>query len=175
MNIVAATLASLSLVASASALADPTRLRDDVRAVAPALEKYKQATVLGDVWQRPGLNARDRSIVTLAALIAKNQTVEMAGYLALALDNGVKPAEISEMITHLAFYAGWGNAMAAVTIAKDVFAARKIGADDLSPASPNLLPLDEAAEADRARRVGNLFGAVFPGVTQYVHHRCSLP
>ncbi len=62
-------------------------MREDVRMVAPALEKYAQGTLLGDVWKRPGLNGRDRSIVTLAALIARNQTVEMAYYLNVALDD----------------------------------------------------------------------------------------
>ena len=142
-------------------------MRDDVRAVAPALEKYREGVVLGDVWKRPGLGVRDRSIVTLAALVARNQTAEMPYYLALALDNGVKPAEISEIITHLAFYSGWGNAMSAVAVAKDIFGQRKIGADQLPTATPAPLPLNEAAEADRAKRVGDLFGAVFPGVTQY--------
>jgi 4-carboxymuconolactone decarboxylase len=123
--------------------------------------------VLGELWKRPGLNARDRSIATLAALITRNQTAEMAEYVSIALDNGVKPAEVSEIITHLAFYAGWGNAMTAVSITKDVFAARNIAADQLAAASPQLLPLNEAAEADRAKRVGDLFGAMFPGVTQY--------
>jgi len=167
MKLLAATLASLSLLASASAQADPTQVREDVRMVAPALEKYAQSTLLGDVWKRPGLSVRDRSVVTLTALIARNQTVEMAYYLNVALDNGVKPAEISEIITHLAFYSGWSNAMAAVAVAKDVFAERKIAADQLPAASPNLLALNEAAEADRAKRVGEQFGAVFPGVVQY--------
>jgi len=165
MKLIAMTLASLSLLTSSTAQA--TEARDDVRAVAPALEKYKQDILFGDLWKRPGLNPRDRSIVTLAALITRNQTAEMPNYLNLALDNGVKPSEISEIITHLAFYAGWGNAMAATTLAKAAFAARNITADQLPPASPNLLPLNEAAEADRAKRVGDLFGAVFPGVVQY--------
>jgi 4-carboxymuconolactone decarboxylase len=167
MKLLATALATLSMLASASAQADQTKLRDDVRKVAPVLEKYAQGTLLGDVWKRPGLSARDRSIVTLAALIARNQTVEMAYYLNVALDNEVKPSEISEIITHLAFYSGWSNAMAAVAVAKDVFAERKIAADQLPAASPNLLALNEAAEADRAKRVGDQFGAVFPGVVQY--------
>ena len=111
--------------------------------------------------EAPGLSVRDRSIVTLAALITRNQTTEMPDYLNLALDNGVKPSEISEIITHLAFYAGWGNAMAAVAVAKDVFAARKVTADQLPPASPNLLALNEAAEADRAKRVGDCSARYF--------------
>jgi 4-carboxymuconolactone decarboxylase len=166
MKLIAMTLASLSLLASSAAQADP-KARDDVGAVAPALEKYRQDTLLGDLWQRPGLSPRDRSIVTLSALITRKQTAEMAQYFNLALDSGVKPAEVSEIITHLAFYAGWGNAMAAVKVAKDVFAARKIAPDQLSPASPQLLALNEAAEADRAKRVGELFGVMFPGVAQY--------
>src|SRR5215471_11865084 len=165
MKLMAMTLASLSLFASSTAQA--TEARDFVRAVAPALEKYKHDTLFGDLWKRPGLNPRDRSIVTLAALITRNQTAEMSDYLNLALDNGVKPSEISEIITHLAFYAGWGNAMAAIVVAKDAFAARKITAEQLPPASPTLLALNETAEADRAKRVGDLFGAVFPGVAQY--------
>src|SRR5439155_345133 len=82
---------------------------------------------LGDLWKRPGLSPRDRSIVTLAALVARGQTVEMPFYINLALDNGLRPAELSEIITHLAFYSGWANAMAAAAVAKDVFAGRRIG------------------------------------------------
>jgi 4-carboxymuconolactone decarboxylase len=165
MKLIAMTLASLSLLGSSTAQA--TKVQDDLRAVAPALEKYKQDTLIDDLWKRPGLSVRDRSIVTLAALITRNQTAEMPHYLNFALDNGVKPSEISEIITHLAFYAGWGNAMAAIAVAKDAFAARKITADQLPPPAPSLLALNEAAEADRAKRVGELFGAVFPGVVQY--------
>ena len=93
----------------------------DIRAVSPALEHYQQATLLGDLWERPDLSPPDRSIVTLAALVAKNQTIELPYQLKLALDNGVKPGEISGIITHLAFYAGWGNAMSALPVVKDVF------------------------------------------------------
>ena len=140
---------------------------EDVRKVAPALEAYTQSHLLGDVWKRPDLAPRDRSIVTLAALIARNQTIEMPFHFNLALDNGVKPREISEIITHLAFYAGWANAMSAVAIAKDVFAARHIGADQLPAASVTPLPIDEAAEKKRETSVDTQFGAFFPGVVQY--------
>jgi 4-carboxymuconolactone decarboxylase len=167
MKFFAAALASLSLLASPSAQAEATRMREDVSKVAPALDKYRDGTLLDDVWKRPGLAPRDRSIVTLAALIARNQAIEMPFYLNLALDNGVKPREISGIITHLAFYSGWANAMSAVAVAKDVFAEHNIGADQLPAASPQPLPLNETAEADRAKRVGEQFGAVFPGVVQY--------
>jgi 4-carboxymuconolactone decarboxylase len=176
MTRLAAALAALSLVASASAQASPTQTLprprpmltlDDVRTVAPALEKHAQGTLLGDLWKRPGLAPRDRSIVTLAALIARNQTIELDHHLDLALDSGVQPREISEIITHLAFYAGWANAMSAVAVAKDVFARRGVGADQLPAASPEPLPLDEAAETRRATLVEQQFGAVAPGVVRY--------
>ena len=140
---------------------------DDVHAVSPALERYTKERLLGDLWKRPDLSPRDRSIVTLAALIARNQTVRMPYYLNLALDNGVKPSEVSEIITHLAFYSGWENAMSAVVAAKEVFRKRGIGLDQLPPASVELLPLNEAAEKQRATNVEQNFGAVAPGVVQY--------
>src|SRR6516162_7446112 len=137
----------------------------DITAVAPALEKYAQGP-LADLWKRLGLTPRDRSIVTVAALIARNQTLEMPHYFNLALDNGVKPCELSEIITHLAFYSGWGNAMSAAAVARDIFAQRKIGADQLPPASPTLLTLDKDAEEKRAAAVGQQFGKVAPGLVQ---------
>jgi len=139
---------------------------NDITMVSPALEKYAQGT-LAELWKRPGLTSRDRSIVTIAALIARNHTIEMPYYFNLALDNGVKPREISEIITHLAFYSGWENAMAAAAITKDVFADRKIGADQLPAASPSLLPLDKESEAKRATTVEQQFGNVAPGIVQY--------
>jgi 4-carboxymuconolactone decarboxylase len=145
----------------------PTVTPDDVQMVAPALERYTQGRLFGDLWKRPDLSRRDRSIITVAALIARNQTIEMPYYINLALDNGLKPGEISEVITHLAFYSGWSNAMSAVAVAKDVFAKRKIGADRLPAATGKLLPIDEAAEAQRATRVEQDFGSVAPGVVQY--------
>lgn len=135
--------------------------------VAPALDKYTQDRLLGEVWKRPGLSLRDRSVVTVAALIGRNQTIALSEQLKLALDHGVKPTEISEIITHLAFYSGWANAMAAVAVTKDVFTERNIGPERLPAASPALLPLNETAEADRAKRVSDQFGAMFPGVVQY--------
>lgn len=153
MKMLASAIAALSLAGAAVAQAQESKMSQNVQAVAPALDKYTQGTLLGEVWRRPSLTMRDRSIMTLAALIARNQTVEVAFYLNRALDNGVKPAEISETITHLAFYSGWANAVSAAGIAKDVFAARKIGLDQLPSAAPTLLPIDDAAEKKRATLV----------------------
>ena len=140
---------------------------DDIHAVSPALEQYTRDRLLGELWKRPDLSSRDRSIVTLAALIARNQTVQMGYYINLALDDGVKPSEISEIIAHLAFYSGWENAMAAVVSAKNVFHQRGISPDQLPRAAVELLPLNEAAEKQRATSVEQNFGAVAPGVVQY--------
>jgi 4-carboxymuconolactone decarboxylase len=167
MKLFTAALATLSLMVSSMAEAQESKMKENLRAVAPALENYATQKLLGEVWKRPELSTRDRGIVTLAALVARNQTIELPFYLNLALDNGVKPQEISETITHLAFYSGWANVMSAVAVTKDVFTARKIGTDQLPSASPKLMPLDEAAEAQRATRVGEQFGNVAPGVVQY--------
>jgi 4-carboxymuconolactone decarboxylase len=109
-------------------------------------------------------NAIERKFLPL---LQRRHLAAHAYHFNLALDNGVKSREISEIITHLAFYAGWANAMSAVAIAKDVFAARHIGVDQLPAASVALLPLNEAAEAQRAKSVSAQFGADFPGVLQY--------
>jgi len=113
------------------------------------------------------MSPRDRSVVTVAALIARNQIVEMPYHFNLALDNGMKPGELSEIITHLAFYSGWANATTAVAVAKDIFDARKIRPDQLPPAGGPRLPLDEGAEAQRAARVAEDVGATAPGLEQY--------
>ncbi len=139
---------------------------DDVRAVSPALEYYTKGPLLGGLWKRPDLSARDRSVITVSSLIARIQTIEMPFHFALALDNGVKASELSEIITHLAFYAGWANAMSAVAVAKDIFHRRGIGIDQLPPAKDKLLPLNEEAETQRASQVSNNFGHVCPGLVQ---------
>src|SRR3989454_2740008 len=175
MKLMAVMIVALSLISTTWAQSqhtqtgrksEPMQTMNDITMVAPALEKYAQGP-LADLWNRPGLTPRDRSIVPVAALIARNQTIEMPYYFNLALDNGVKPREISEIITHLAFYSGWENAMSAVAVAKFVFTDRKIGADQLPSASPALLPLDNDAEAKRAAGVEQQFGNVAPGIVQY--------
>ena len=165
----AAALTSMTLVtAPPMTLAQTsTPTADDLRQVAPALDRYARDRLAGDLWKRPDLSPRDRSLVTVAALIARHHTTELPRQLELALDHGVKPAELSEVVTHLAFYAGWGTAMAAAPLAKDVVARRGIKAEALPAATGDRLPLDEAAEARRAEGVAANFGDVAPGVVQY--------
>ena len=140
---------------------------EDLASVSPALERYRREALQASLWKRPQLSLRDRSIVTVTVLIARNQTAEQAHYLGVALDNGVRPSELSEIITHLAFYAGWGNAMDTVPIAQRVFEARGISPSALPAASPTLLPLHQPAEAERAALVEATVGPVAPGLVEY--------
>ena len=98
--------------------------REAVRDVVPDLINYSEKWLFGEVWERPGLKKRDRSLIVVATLIALGRERQLVGHLNRALDNGVTKQEISEIITHLAFYAGWPAAMTAAQIAKDVFAKR---------------------------------------------------
>ena len=161
--------AALSLSMAAATAAHGQESASDpatgaIRAVSPALEAYTTDDLYGDVWQRPDLSARDRSIVTVSSLIARNQAADMPAEFSRALENGITPAELSEIITHLAFYASWGNAMSAVEVAQGIFAARGVSEEQLPEADPQLLPLDEEAEAERERRVQESYGAVSQGV-----------
>lgn len=90
--------------------------------IAPALGEYTQNVLFGDVWERPGLSKRDRSLITVATLIAGYRTNELPFHLKRALENGVTKDELIELITHLAFYAGWPPASTAIGIARQVFA-----------------------------------------------------
>lgn len=89
--------------------------------IAPALADYTDGVLFGDVWKRPGLSPRDRSLITVATLVALYRTNELPFHLKKALENGVTREELVELITHLAFYSGWPTASSAVGIAQRVF------------------------------------------------------
>lgn len=101
--------------------APSTSARDVVRTVAPKLIELSETVLFGDVWERPGLSKRERSLITVAALTALYRTDQLPGHLERALANGVTREQIGELITHLAFYAGWPAAMTAGRIARTVF------------------------------------------------------
>ena len=96
--------------------------RDVVRGVAPKLIDLSEKVLFGDVWERPGLSKRDRSLITVATLVALYRTNELPFHLKRAVENGVKTDELVELITNLAFYAGWPPASTAIGIARQVFA-----------------------------------------------------
>lgn len=140
---------------------------EQVRSVAPVLERHTQERLIGEVWNRPGLDRRDRSLISVAALIARGQTGALGYYTCNALESGVTPAELSETIVQLAYYSGWGSAMAAIAPVSAVFAQRGISEGQLPREAPKPLPLNEAAEAQRAKNVADQFAAVAPGLVDY--------
>jgi 4-carboxymuconolactone decarboxylase len=97
--------------------------RRSIGDIAPKLAELTDDVLFDDVWNRPGLAARDRSLVTVAALVAGGDAEQLRFHLGRAKENGVTETELLEAITHLAFYTGWPKAMTAVTVAKQVFAA----------------------------------------------------
>ena len=99
----------------------PGAPRNPFTDIAPALADYTERVLFGDVWQRPGLTPRARSLITGAALVALYRTNELPVHLRKAMQNGVSRAELIELITHLAFYSGWPTANTAVSIARQLF------------------------------------------------------
>lgn len=101
---------------------EPTAAQRLVGDIAPKLADLTDEVLFGDIWARPELPRRDRSLVTVAALVTNGSTEQLVGHLRIAKQNGLSEAELVEAITHLAFYAGWPRAMSAITVAKRVFA-----------------------------------------------------
>jgi 4-carboxymuconolactone decarboxylase len=99
--------------------------RNEVRTVAPRLIELTETLVYPDIWERPGLSKRDRSLITLAALTALYRPDQLKGHTERALADGVTKEEIGELITHLAFYAGWPSAMSAAKVVKQVYEEKK--------------------------------------------------
>lgn len=93
-------------------------LRDTLGDIAPKFVELTEQVLFGDVWERPGLSKRDRSLITVAALVALNRTEQLPGHLKRAIDNGVTQDELIELITHLAFYSGWPTAVSAAKLVK---------------------------------------------------------
>jgi len=100
-----------------------TESRDRVRDTVPKLIDLTESVLFGDMWERPQLSKRDRSLIVCATLIATYRPEQLRGHLQRALFNGVTKEELAEVITHLAFYAGWPAAMTAANIAREVFEA----------------------------------------------------
>ena len=107
--------------AAANAAARPRPSQAAMGDFAPKLAEITDNVLYGDVWERPELSKRDRSLATVAALIALNRPDQLRSHLAIARQNGVTQEELIETITHLAFYAGWPNAVTAIGVAREVF------------------------------------------------------
>jgi 4-carboxymuconolactone decarboxylase len=98
-----------------------SRAQELMGTTAPKLAELTDSVLYGDIWERPGLSKRDRSLVTIAALIALNRPDQLQSHIKLGLQNGLTKDEIVETITHMAFYSGWPSAVSAVAVAKDIF------------------------------------------------------
>lgn len=114
-----------------------------IGAVAPVLVPYTKIRIVDELWSRPGLAPRERAIVSVAILVSRNASGAYAHYLNMALDCGVTPAELSELLAHLAFYTGFGYAFGAVGVLKGIFDERSIGIDQLPGTSPTLLATED--------------------------------
>ena len=150
---------SLLVASFLLALADPAAAQsvervapELMRRIAPGLAGYTDEVLFGDVWKRPGLASRDRSLVTVSALIATGKAGQLTGHLGRALDNGVKPVEIGEVVTHLAFYSGWPSAVSALPVIDQVFRQRGIDDAALRPSQGERIPLP-ASDRTRAASV----------------------
>jgi len=98
----------------------PSKAREELRAFAPELIALTDEVVFGRVWQRDELSPRDRSLITVAALVTLGREEQLRSHTRRALDNGVTPQELVEIATHLAFYAGWPAAMSAAMVLKSI-------------------------------------------------------
>ena len=145
MNLLTRVVLVLSLVASPAMAQEPAPkvAPEDMRWVAPVLANVTDEILFGEIWRRTDISPRDRSMITLSALIAGGNTAQMTGHLNRALDNGVKPSEIGALITHLAFYAGWPKAVSALEVTRRVMESRGFSAADMQ-AVPKPLPESDA-------------------------------
>jgi 4-carboxymuconolactone decarboxylase len=105
----------------------PSAAQKLIGEIAPKLADLTDEVLFGDVWERPQLSKRDRSLITCAALVANAKVDQLNFHIPRALENGVTQEDFVEMITHLAFYCGWPSAMPAIVKAKELFAAAKPG------------------------------------------------
>lgn len=165
MKFIAATaLSALAASAPTEARERPSVAPKNMQAITPALADYTDRVLFGDVWLRPDLTPRDRSLVTVSALISTGKTQQLGGHLNRALDNGVRPAEIAGVVTHLAFYTGWPNAVSALDVVEKVFAERKIDMAALAnssetPVADRLIVVEPGKQA-RTAPASNFTGSV---------------
>ena len=132
--------------------------------IAPGLATLTDDVLFGDVWRRPELSPRDRSLVTISVLIATGKPAQLAGHLGRALTNGVQPTEASGLLAHLAIYCGWPSAVSALEVYEQVYTARMIDAATLRAVTPRLPA--PGSDAARAKAVNDEFGVIAPKFVQ---------
>jgi 4-carboxymuconolactone decarboxylase len=155
----------LVLAFGATALAQAQRPSGPVQQrIAPGLATLTDEVLFGDVWIRPDLSPRDRSLVTISVLIATGKPAQLEGHLGRALNNGLTPTETSGVLAHLAIYSGWPSAVSALEVYDRVYTARKVDTSSLAAAA-TLVPAP-ASDAARARSANEQFAAMAPKFAQ---------
>jgi 4-carboxymuconolactone decarboxylase len=132
--------------------------------IAPGLATLTDEVLFGDVWRRPELSPRDRSLVTISVLIATGKPAQLAGHLGRALDNGVQPREASALLAHLAIYCGWPSGVSALDVYDQVYTERKVDTAVLRAVGPPLSP--PSPDAARVRSVNEELETVAPKFAQ---------
>ncbi|MES2987942.1 MAG: carboxymuconolactone decarboxylase family protein [Pseudomonadota bacterium] len=166
----------LKTAAAAAALAGPAaaqeapspRAPQTMRDITPGLAGYTDNILFGEVWRRPGLTPRDRSLVTLSSLVAGGRSAQMTSHVRVGLGNGLKPGEISEILTHLAFYSGWPNAVSALNVTHEVFKAEGVDLATLAAAPGPPLPISDS-DASRAATVRETVAPTVPALADYTN------
>jgi 4-carboxymuconolactone decarboxylase len=130
------------------------------QALAPGLAVLTDDVLFGDVWRRPELSPRDRSLVTISVLIATGRTAQLAGHLGRGLDNGIQSGEASGLLAHLAIYSGWPSAVSALDVYEQVYTARHVDTGVLRTMGPRLAA--PASDASRAKTAADRWSAVAP-------------
>lgn len=116
----------------------------------PGLGWYTDNVLFGEIWENPALSKRDRSLVTVSTLVTRGYMAQLTGHFNRALNHGVSPTELAELITHLAFYAGWPVTMSAVGVMRQVFESRGLALDLVTQSTSEDQPLGQATVAERA-------------------------
>ncbi len=152
MKNIAASVAMTALATTVTEAQERKRVAPSaVYEVAPGLGHFTDDVLFGEVWERAELELRDRSLVTVSAIVSTGKTPQLGGHVRRALDNGVTPAEIGELITHLAFYSGWPNAVSAVMETQKVFEER--GVAPVEDSDGKRIELEAASEGMRTAAV----------------------
>jgi 4-carboxymuconolactone decarboxylase len=158
---VVAAIAALTLASPVEAKERKSVAPKAMQPVAPGLAGYTDNVLFGDVWISPALSPRDRSLVTVSALIATGKTAQLTGHLGRALDNGVTPVEIAGAVTHLAFYTGWPNAVSSLEVIETVLVDRGVDMAALRAPVTASLPAP-TSDASRAQAVMATIGPIAP-------------
>ncbi|WP_226584461.1 carboxymuconolactone decarboxylase family protein [Acuticoccus sediminis] len=165
-TLLASGLAATSVAAQESRSVAPQYMQR----VAPALAQYTDEVLFGEVWPGDGLAPRDRSLIVISALVASGKAPQVRSHARIGLENGLTPVEIGEILTHLAFYSGWPNAVQAAEVVDEVFAAQGIEPVAASEATGGeAIALEPEGEVAREKSVNESVGPISLGLADHTN------